>query len=83
MKILVGSKNPVKIAAVEEAFSRYYDDVELGYVMDRITNTENTKLKSGAIGFFTNGVMDRKELYIQGLIVAMAPFLHKDLYFKS
>ena len=45
--------------------------------------TENSKVKGGAIGFFTNDVMDRKELYLGGLIVALVPFLHKKLYFKN
>jgi len=54
---------------------------ELGDVIDELTNAENSKQHSGAIGFFTNGVMDRKELYTNGLIVAMIPFLHKQLYF--
>lgn len=53
---------------------------ELGHVMDEIMKTENSKCKSGAIGFFTNGVMDRKELYIGGLLVAVVPFLHENLY---
>ena len=177
MKILVGSANPVKIAAAEEAFSKYFDSVsavgmevdsgvsvqpvnndtyigarnralrlkelnraqnlhadffvgieggitqqfdkwfafgcmcvvdvdgkigfglsphfelppdvvkkllsgkELGDVMDKIMNQQNTKQKHGAIGFFTNGVMNRKELYIEGLKVALIPFLHKKLFF--
>ena len=29
MKILVGSKNPVKIEAVKEAFEKYYNEVEV------------------------------------------------------
>lgn len=57
--------------------------IELGDVMDEIMKTENSKCKSGAIGFFTNGVMDRKELYISGLLVAVVPFLHENLYSKS
>lgn len=57
--------------------------MELGHVMDEIMKTENSKCKSGAIGFFTNGVMDRKELYISGLLVAVVPFLHKNLYSKN
>ena len=177
MKILVGSKNPVKIEAVEEAFSKYFKDlevigisadskvsaqpvngetfegaknramelkqinnmkklgaeffvgieggiaeffnkwfalglmciindegkigfgtsplfelpnsvtkkllegIELGEVMDKLTGDHNTKQKSGAIGYFTNGVMDRKSLYIPGLITALIPFLHKDFFF--
>ncbi len=55
--------------------------IELGTVMDRITNEHNTKQKGGAIGFFTNGVMNRKELYVSGLITALIPFQHKQLFF--
>ncbi|MGE5402848.1 MAG: inosine/xanthosine triphosphatase, partial [Ignavibacteriales bacterium] len=54
---------------------------ELGTVMDELTGKYNTKQHKGAVGFFTNGVMDRKDLYIQGLIVAIAPFLHEELFF--
>ena len=57
--------------------------VELGDVMDKIQNEENTKQKHGAIGYFTNGVMNRKELYIEGLKVAIVPFLHKKMFFKK
>jgi len=55
--------------------------IELGDVMDEIMNQQNTKQKHGAIGFFTNGVMNRKELYIEGLKVAVIPFLHKEMFF--
>ena len=174
MKILVGSKNPVKIDAVREAFEKYFDDVtatgyavnsnvpnqpfndetffgaenrtfelkktneqqninadyfvgieggiskifnrwfaygvvcvmnsegkkgfgtsahfelpdkviaeikngkELGEVMDEIQKEQNTKQKKGAIGYFTNGEMTRKDLYIPGIITALIPFLHKE-----
>jgi inosine/xanthosine triphosphatase len=57
--------------------------IELGEVMDEIQNEENTKQKHGAIGYFTNGVMNRKELYIEGLKVAIVPFLHKKMYFNK
>jgi len=56
--------------------------IELGDVMDEIMNDQNTKQKDGAIGFFTNGIMNRKNLYIQGLIVALIPFLNEKLFFK-
>ncbi|MCB0751027.1 MAG: inosine/xanthosine triphosphatase, partial [Ignavibacteriae bacterium] len=49
---------------------------ELGHVMDEIMKQENTKQKGGAISYFTNGRMDRKELYIPGLISALVPFQH-------
>lgn len=54
---------------------------ELGHVMDEIMKQENTKQKGGAISYFTNGRMDRKELYIPGLISALVPFQHENLYF--
>lgn len=57
--------------------------IELGNVMDEIMNEQNTKQKSGAIGYFTNGVMNRKELYIEGLKVAVIPFLHKNLFIRK
>lgn len=56
--------------------------IELGDVMDEIMNQQNTKQKHGAIGFFTNGVINRKELYVEGLKVAVIPFLHKEMYFN-
>ena len=55
--------------------------IELGDVMDKLSNTHNSKQKFGAIGFFSNGIMNRKELYVYGLISAIVPFLRKDLYF--
>jgi inosine/xanthosine triphosphatase len=52
---------------------------ELGDVMDDIQNKSNTKQQHGAIGYFTNGVMNRSELYVPGLITALIPFLHQEL----
>jgi inosine/xanthosine triphosphatase len=54
--------------------------IELGDVMDKIMNQQNTKKKCRAIAFFTNNNMDRRDFYVQGLIVAMAPHLKKELF---
>jgi inosine/xanthosine triphosphatase len=53
---------------------------ELGEVIDHLTGDHNTKQKGGAIGFLTQGVMDRKALYVQGLVVALVPFVNERLY---
>ena len=53
---------------------------ELGHVIDEIANDENTKQKGGAIGYLTNGIINRKELYKQGIISALVTFLHPKLY---
>jgi inosine/xanthosine triphosphatase len=54
---------------------------ELGDVIDEFTNVKNSKHKFGAIGYFTNGVMNRTDLYVYGLITALVPFLNEKLYF--
>ena len=55
--------------------------LELGDVIDKLAAEKNSKQKLGAVGYFTNGILTRKELYIPGLISAIIPFLQKDLYF--
>ncbi len=57
--------------------------VELGTVMDKIQNKENTKQHHGAIGYFTKGRMDRKELYVSGIVASMVPLLNKELFFNA
>ena len=56
------------------------EGAELGDVMDKLQNEKNTKQKLGAIGYFTNEIMSRKELYVSGIITAMIPLLHKELF---
>lgn len=53
---------------------------EMGDVMDKITGVSNSKQKMGAVGYLTNGVIDRKKYYEDYVIMAMARFLHKELY---
>ncbi|MFH1197397.1 MAG: inosine/xanthosine triphosphatase [bacterium] len=67
----------------DSVIAKLLSGIELGDVMDEIMKMENTKQKHGAIGYFTNGIMDRKELYLQGLIVALIPLLHKNLFFNK
>ena len=54
---------------------------ELGEVMEKVSGKDNIRQREGAIGFLSKGMMDRKNLYIHSLIVALVPFLNKDLYF--
>lgn len=55
---------------------------ELGHVMDRLFNTNNIKQKGGAIGLLTNGLATRESVYRQATLLAMAPFIHADLYLQ-
>ncbi|MBT3406859.1 inosine/xanthosine triphosphatase [Candidatus Woesearchaeota archaeon] len=64
----------------DKVIKRLQQREELGIIMDEITKESNTKQKGGAIGFFTNGVMTRKELYVGGIITALIPFQHPNLF---
>jgi inosine/xanthosine triphosphatase len=66
-----------------EVLQRLIAREELGDVMDDIMKRKNTKRGLGAIGFFTGGVMNRKELYVPGLIAALVPFNNKEMYFGN
>ena len=63
-------------------FSELKKGKELGTVMDEIVGDTNTKQKGGAPAFFTNGVVNRKDFYIQGLRLALSPFLKRELFEK-
>ncbi|MDP2484092.1 MULTISPECIES: inosine/xanthosine triphosphatase [Pseudoalteromonas] len=63
-------------------FKALLNGEELGDVMDKAFNTTNIKQKGGAIGLLTNNHATRESTYTQALTLAMAPFLHSDLYRK-
>jgi inosine/xanthosine triphosphatase len=54
--------------------------IELGHVIDSLTDQHNSKQKSGAIGFLTKEVIIRKDLYTQGIITALIPFINAELF---
>lgn len=53
---------------------------ELGNVMDELTGIENTKQKMGAIGIFTNDLMNRQEAWETFVTYAMSRKLKPELY---
>jgi inosine/xanthosine triphosphatase len=48
--------------------------VELGLANDRVFGVDNSKQKMGAVGLLTNGLIDRKKLYADAVIMALIPF---------
>ncbi|MGM0384335.1 MAG: inosine/xanthosine triphosphatase [Thermodesulfobacteriota bacterium] len=62
---------------------RLSSGMELGEVIDDLKGVSNTKPRDGAIGFFTKGVLTRKDIYVTGLISALVPFLNRDIYMPS
>lgn len=53
---------------------------ELGHVIDRLSGDHNTKQKGGAIAYLTQGRIGRRDLYAQGVVMALVPFLNQGLY---
>jgi inosine/xanthosine triphosphatase len=56
---------------------------ELGHVMDRLAGECNTKQRGGAVGILTGGRITRRELYAQGVAMALIPFLNEEMYFDA
>ena len=63
--------------------NKLLNGTELGDIIDNLMSDDNTKQKGGAISYFTNGIMNRKELYTHGLIAALVPFNHQGLFFPN
>lgn len=53
---------------------------ELGPVMDALTGEQNTKQKAGTVGFLTNGLLSRADVWQMGLTLALAPFINPEMY---
>lgn len=53
---------------------------ELGEADDIVFGQTNSKQQAGAIGILTGNVVDRTELYEHAVILALAKYLHPELY---
>ena len=56
---------------------RIFDGEELGPVIDSISHETDTKKKSGAVGLFSDGITNRTEFYVSGVVMAILPFVNK------
>lgn len=61
-------------------YARLEQGEELAHVMDDIFNEHNIRQKGGAIGILTNHLETRESVYSQALTLALAPFMHPELY---
>ena len=65
----------------EEVASRVRAGEELGPVMDDFTKTADIRHHAGAIGIFTNGLIDRKEMFehITTLLIGQYLYFHANI----
>jgi inosine/xanthosine triphosphatase len=54
--------------------------MELGTASDVFFSTVNSKQGVGAIGFLTDGIVDRENYYLQAAIIALSELKHRDWY---
>lgn len=54
--------------------------MELGVADDKVFGKSNSKQKNGAVGILTGNVITRATYYREAIILALIPFVHKDLY---
>ncbi len=53
---------------------------ELGEADDIVFGRLHSKKKEGAVGLLTRGIVSRRDLYEQAVVLALAPFLHRSLF---
>lgn len=53
---------------------------ELAEVMDEVSGMTDSRTELGAIGFLTKNHITRKDLYVQGVHMALLPFINRTLY---
>lgn len=54
--------------------------MELGHADDQVFKRNNSKQKNGAVGILTHDLIDRASYYEQALILALIPFVNKEIY---
>ncbi len=54
--------------------------VELGHADDMVFKRENSKHGNGAVGILTHELIDRAAYYEPAVILALIPFVNKELY---
>ena len=54
--------------------------MELGEADDIVFGDSNSKQKSGAVGLLTKNIIDRTQLYVPAITLALIPFQNPQLY---
>jgi len=57
-----------------------HNGVELGHADDLVFRRNNSKQGNGAVGILTGNVIDRVEYYRHAVILALIPFMNRELY---
>jgi inosine/xanthosine triphosphatase len=75
-----GIGSTVKMVTPPKMMELIMQGTELGLVNDSILNKKNTKQGGGHFGHMTNNIITRQSGYRDGVVSALAAFLHPDLF---
>jgi inosine/xanthosine triphosphatase len=53
---------------------------ELGVADDIVFGEANSKQKNGAVGILTGNIINRTQLYVEAMVLALIPFLNEEIY---
>ena len=70
-----GGRMPLPVVIYNELL--HNKDIELGNIMDRISNEENIKQKGGSTAIFTGNRIQRKDVFKREIMIALVPYTSK------
>lgn len=59
-----------------------FEGMELGDADDLVFKKNNSKQQNGAVGLLTQDLLTRQKLYEQAMLLAMIPYMNKELYYS-
>jgi len=83
-KVVIASRNPVKIEATRVGFEKIArlveEGKELGDADDIVFGQSKSKQKNGTVGNLTGDVITRSTYYSETVVLALVPFKNPNLY---
>jgi len=76
---ITGIGSTSRIIVPDQIMTLVREGFEVGAANDKIFGRENSKQAEGHFGLMTNNIITRTDAYRDGVIVALASFLHPDL----
>lgn len=77
---LIGVGGGARFLLPDSVKERIYRGEELGLVIDDLMKKQGTSRKEGAVGFFSRGILNRREMLEQVVITSLMRFIQSDIY---
>ncbi len=79
-KKITGIGSSARILTPPKMMNKILAGDELGHVIDLFFDTKNARQSTGHFGLMTNNAITRTSGYVDGIVMALARFLHPDLF---